>query len=52
MMDLVNVSNEVLTFLENSNAVFLFEDGKKGFYINNILHTESNVEGVFIKHYL
>tara|TARA_R110000824_G_scaffold149863_1_gene320277 strand:- start:824 stop:1012 length:189 start_codon:yes stop_codon:yes gene_type:complete len=51
MMDLVVVHEEVLRFLDESEAVFLFENGKKGFYVNEILHIEGDEPGVYIRQF-
>lgn len=52
MMNLIKVSKEVMSFLESSNAVFLVEGKIRAFYVGQVLHTESNKKGLFIRHYM
>ena len=51
-MDLITVHKEVIKFLEESDAVFIMEDGKKAFYTNDVLHIESDTPGVYIRQFV
>jgi|TARA_R110000765_G_scaffold71801_1_gene139379 hypothetical protein len=51
MMDLVTVPKEAIDFLVESDGIEFDEDGNKSFYMNGILHMESNKEGVYIRQF-
>ena len=51
MMDLVEVHKETIDFLIESDGMDYDEEGNKSFYMNGILHMESNKEGVYIRQF-
>jgi len=51
MMDLVTVHKETIDFLIESDGMDYDEEGNKSFYINGVLHMESNKEGVYIRQF-
>ena len=50
-MDLVTVHKETIDFLIESDGMDYDEEGNKSFYINGVLHMESNKEGVYIRQF-
>tara|TARA_R110002051_G_scaffold261943_1_gene321867 strand:+ start:356 stop:544 length:189 start_codon:yes stop_codon:yes gene_type:complete len=51
MMDLVTVHKETIDFLIESDGMDYDEEGNKSFYMNGVLHMESNKEGVYIRQF-
>ena len=51
MMDLVAVPQGAIDFLVESDGIEYDEEGNKLFYMNGILHMESNKEGVYIRQF-
>ena len=51
MMDLVKVPKVTVDFLIESDGMDYDEEGNKSFYMNGILHMESNKEGVYIRQF-
>jgi hypothetical protein len=51
MMDLIEVHKETIDFLIESDGMDYDEEGNKSFYMNGILHMESNKEGVYIRQF-
>ena len=51
MMDLVEVHKETIDFLIESDGMDYDEEGNKSFYMNGVLHMESNKEGVYIRQF-
>tara|TARA_R110000737_G_scaffold329709_1_gene345016 strand:- start:451 stop:639 length:189 start_codon:yes stop_codon:yes gene_type:complete len=51
MMDLVKVPKVTVDFLIESDGMDYDEEGNKSFYMNGILHMESNKEGMYIRQF-
>jgi|TARA_R110000787_G_scaffold63208_1_gene142394 hypothetical protein len=51
MMDLIEVHKETIDFLIESDGMDYDEEGNKSFYMNGVLHMESNKEGVYIRQF-
>tara|TARA_R110000796_G_scaffold132541_1_gene247993 strand:- start:164 stop:352 length:189 start_codon:yes stop_codon:yes gene_type:complete len=51
MMDLVKVPKVTVDFLIESDGMDYDEEGNKSFYMNGVLHMESNKEGVYIRQF-
>ena len=51
MMDLVEVHKETIDFLIESDGMDYDEEWNKSFYMNGVLHMESNKEGVYIRQF-
>jgi len=50
-MDLIEVHKETIDFLIESDGMDYDEEGNKSFYMNGVLHMESNKEGVYIRQF-
>ena len=51
MMDLIEVHKETIDFLIESDGMDYDEEGNKSFYMNGVLHMESNKEGGYIRQF-
>ena len=51
MMDLIEVHKETIDFLIESDGMDYDEEGNKSFYMNGVLHMESNKEGLYIRQF-